>query len=361
MRELWHAAGRSAGDPAKRRVALIGILLSAPTLLVGALLSNLLAGAGVAGLTRPLAYIRAPLLRAYEADADLAVLGYVTLQALLLACLWSFYATALQRLAAVDLTQGRREETDAAYDFAARHWRGVLGAKVALAVGVGLPLAVALAFDHLARLDGWMGGVGLALGIVVTTVLSFLAVFVLLGWLVGGLLSTPVIACEDSGSFDALSRTFGYAGAGLVRLTLWRLAFLGGVLLGSAWRALRLLAVVGVAYACLRAGAGAEALDRVERILQSLGAPAGAERLQVTWAEQLAAGVAAATLFLLVAGWLADAIARLACARMGLFLALRGAIDKLPRTHLASAPVVEPFRDAEAAGFEEAARVGQDG
>ena len=360
MRELWHAAGRSAGDPAKRRVALLGLLLSAPTLLLGAALSNLLAGQGLAGLGRPLAYVLAPLERAYLADDDLALLGYLALQLLLLAWLWSFYGTALHRLAAVELTQGRREETDGAYAFAARHWRGVLGAKVALFAGMLAPLGLAIALGHLARLDGWLGGVFLALVVVVTAVLAMVAVFVFLAWLVGGLLTTPVIASEDSDSFDALSRAIGYAGAGLPRLVLWRVAFLGGALLGVAWRGVRLGLVLALAYAALRLGAGDEAVARVTRILQAGGAPAGAERLDLGWADHLAAVAAGLTLFFLVAGWLADAIARIACARTGLYLALRGAIDRLPREHLASAPVAPAFEDAAAAGFEEVARVGAD-
>lgn len=360
MRELWDAAGRAAGDPAKRRVALLGLLLSAPTLLVGALVSNLLGGHGVDGITRPLAYVLAPLDRAYAADDDLALLGYLALQLLLLAWQWSFYGGALHRLAAVDLTQGRREETDAAYAFAARHWKGVLGAKVALAAGLLAPLGLAWGIGHLARLDGWPGGVLLAVAVVVTAVLAGVAVFVFLAWLAGGLLTTPVIAAEDSDSFDALSRAIGYAGAGLPRMTIWRLAFLGGVLIGVGWRALRLVLVIGLGYAVLRAGAGADAVDRLHRILASAGAPEGAERLGLGWADHLAAIAAGLTLFFLVAGWLADAISRLACARMGLYLALRSAVDRLPRTHLASAPTAPPFQDAAAAGFEEVARVGQD-
>ncbi len=359
MRELWHAAGRAAGDAAKRRVALLGLLLSAPALYLGALISNTAAGDWPA-MNRPLAFVLAPLQRAHAADDDIALLGHLALQLLLLACVWSFYGCGLHRLAAADLTQGRREETDGAYDFAARHWRGVLGAKVALFAGMLVPLALALGFDHLARLDGWLGTVFLALGVVVTVVLAGVAVFVFLAWCVGGLLTTPVIATEDSDSFDALSRAIGYAGAGLPRLMLWRLAFLGGALLGIAWRGLRLVLVLALAYTVLRLGAGEDAVGRITRILQAGGTPAGADRLALGWADYLAALVAGLTLFFLVAGWLADAIVRIACARTGLYLALRAAIDRLPRNHLASAPVAPPFQDAAAAGFDEVARVDAD-
>jgi hypothetical protein len=130
------------------------------------------------------------------------------------------------------------------------------------------------------------------------------------------------------------------------------------VLLGSVWRALRALLVLGIAIACLRLGAGPEAVDHVERILKALGAPAGADRLDLSWADYLAAIIAGLTLFGLAATWLADLIARIGCARMALYLAMREAVDRLPRTHLASAPEAPPFLDAEAAGFDEVARVG---
>ncbi|MDA1194255.1 MAG: hypothetical protein O2894_03650 [Planctomycetota bacterium] len=357
MREIWHAAGRAAGDAAKRRVALVGVLMSAPMLLVGAVLSQLSSGHGFAGIERPLAYMLAPLRRAYEGDADVALLGYLTLQGVLLAIVWSFYGGALHRLAAVDLTQGRREETDGAYAFAARHWRGVLGAKIALLVGAVLPLALAIALASLGRIDGWFGGALLAVAIVAATVLAVVAVFLLLAWVVGGLLTTPTIACEDSGAFDALARSFGYAGSGLPRLTLWRLAFLGGVLIGTTWRALRALLVLAVAYACVRLGAGEEVFDRIGRILAASGRPPDAERLGLAWTDYLAAGAAAACGFALLLTWAADLISRVACARTGLYLALRAAVDRVPARHLAEPPVAPAFADAEAAGFEEVARV----
>ena len=357
MGELWHAAGRAAGDPSKRRAALLGILCSAPALVLGAILSHLLSGDGLTGLARPLAFILAPLDAAYVAADDVGLLGYVALQGLLLALVWGIFGGALHRLTAVDLTQARRETPAGAYAFARRHWRGFVGAKAALFLGTCLPLAVAALLATPARLGGTLGGLLLAVAVVATVFLALLAVLMLSGWAVAGFLTTPAIACEDSDALDALSRAFGYAGKGLPRLTAWRLVFLGGVAIGATWRAARWLVVFGLGYAALRLGAGEAALDRVTRLLGSMGDPLGAERLDLTWGDRVAAVAVALVVFGAVAHWAADVIARSACARTAVYLALREAVDGVPRTHLASPPDAPPHQDATEAGFEQVLRL----
>jgi len=359
MLELWHAAGRAAGDGQKRRVALLGVLASTPTLIVGASLSRLLSGptGAFAGLGRPLAYVFGPLTDAYRGGHDVALLGYLALQGLLLTLVWSRFGGALHRMAAVELTQGRRESARAALRFARRHGRGFVGSKAALFLGTFLPLALAAGLATVGRLDGALGSVLLALMTIFVVVLVFLGVFLGSCWLVAGFLTTPTIAVEDGSAFDALSRTFGYAGAGLPRLTLWRLAFLGGVLVGTTWRALRTVVVVGVALAILRLGAGAAALDRAQAVLTAGGRPADAARLGITWGDQVLALVLAVVLFGLVATWLADLVSRCACGRTALYLGLRARIDRVERSVLRSPPEVPPFEDAATAGFEEVTRL----
>jgi hypothetical protein len=360
MRELWHAAGRAAADSLKRRTALLGVLASVPVLLLGAVLSGLLSGCGLPEVTRPLHAVLAPLDAAWRAGDDLGLLGYLALQGLLLTLLWGWFGGALVRQAAVHLTQGRRESPRAALGFARRHWRGLVGAKVALPVGAGLPLAGAVLLALLGRVPGTAGGLLLAVAVLAGAGLAFVGVFLLLGAAVGCFLTSPTIACEDSDAIDAVSRSFAYASAGVPRLTLWRLVFLGGVLLGSAWRAVRLLLVVGVGALCLRLGAGAEAVDRVERILKAGGSPTGAERLHLGWGHHVAALAVALALGALFVLWLADLLTRVACARTAVYLALRERVDRVPRDRLASPPVVPTFQDASAAGFEEIGRVGAD-
>ncbi len=361
MRELWHAAGRAAGDPQKRRVALLGVLWSTPALLLGAFLSRLLAdpGAALDGIGRPLQYVLGPLQDAYVADHDVALLGYVALQGLLLSLVWGFFGGALGRLVAVDLTHGRREETPAAYAFARSHWRGFVGAKAALFVGTVLPLAAAAGLAALGRIDGAFGSLLLGVAAVGIVALVVLGVFVGACWLVAGFLTTPTIACEDSDAFDALSRTFGYAGAGLPRLTLWRLALLGGVLIGGLWRAARIVVVVVVTLAVLRLGAGAETMERVHAVLGAFGEPGDAARLGVTWGDHVAAVVLAIVLFALVAWWLADLLVRVACARTAVFLLTRERVERVPPTQLGTEPEARPWQDAEAAGFEHVGTIGE--
>ncbi len=360
MLDLWHAAGRAAGDRQKRRVALLGVLSSAPALLAGAFLSHFLRdpASALEGVGRPLGYIVAPLRKAYEGDHDVALLGYLALQGLLLSLVWGVFGGALQRLAAVDLTQGRREETPAAFAFARRHWRAFVGCKAALFVGTIAPLAAAAAIATVGRIDGAPGGILLA--VVAVFALIFVAIGVVLGssWLVAGFLTTPVIACEDSGAFDGLSRTFGYAGAGVPRLTLWRLAFFGGVLIGALWRALRMIVIVGVTLAVLRLGAGADVLERAHAVLGARGEPADAARLGITFGDYALAFVLALLLFALVATWLAQFISRIACARVAVYLGLRERIDGVARDVLHTPPEAPAFADADAAGFDEVARVG---
>jgi len=360
MRDLWHAAGRAAGDRQKRRVAMLGVLWSAPVLVLGALLSHLLSAPATAleGIRAPLGYVLAPLRDAYIEDHDLALLGYVALQGLLLTMVWGVFGGALGRLAAVDLTQQRREETPAAFGFARRHWRGFVGAKAALFLGAMAPLAVAAGLAALGRLDGAFGSVLLAIASVGVVLLVFAGVFVGFCWAVAGFLTSPTIACEDSDAFDALSRTFGYAGAGLPRLTLARLALLGGVLIGALWRGVRVLVVVGLALPILRLGAGDGPVDRAYAILAAMGTPPDAARLGLTWGDYLLAFVLAVLLFVLLATWLADLISRCVCARTAVYLLARRRIDGVERATLRTAPAAPDFQDAEAAGFVEVARIG---
>jgi hypothetical protein len=357
MGELWHAAGRVAGDSAKRRAALLGVLCSAPALVLGALVSHLLSGAGLAGLARPLAFVLAPLDAAYAGGDDVGLLGYLAMQGLLLAMVWGVFGGALHRLAAVHLTQGRYETPSGAYAFARRHWRGFVGAKAGLVAGTVLPLALVALIATPARLGGGLGGAWLAVSIVAGLLLALLAVIMLAAWATAGFLTTPVIACEDSGSLDGLSRAFGFAGKGLPRLTLWRLAFFGGVVLGATWRAARWSAVLGLGYAALRFGAGEAATDRLARLLGSAGDPVGASRLDLSWGDYLAAAMAALVLFYVCAHWMADVVARVACARTAVYLGLREAVDAVPRGHLASVPDAPAYQDAAEAGFEQVTRL----
>jgi hypothetical protein len=344
-------------------VALVGLLLSLPVLVLGSLCSRLLTlgpAAALDGIARPLAYVLDPLQRAYEADHDLGLFGYLALQALLLLVLWARVGGTLCRLAAVDLTTSEREESRAACAFSRKHRRAFLGARLALWVGFGAPLAAIALLGLTGRIPGWPGAVLLALAIGAGVVLALVAALVGSCWAVAGFLQGPTIACEDSDAFDALSRTFGYAAAGLPRVVRVRFLFFTGVLLGTAWRALKSAVALLLGWACLRLGAGAEVLDRALAILSAGGTPHDADRLGVVASDHVVAFALAAAVGYVLLTWLADLVVRVVCGRTAAYLVLREAIDGVPVRGLHTAPKAPPFRTAAEAGFEEAGRVGAD-
>lgn len=369
--ELWHAAGRIARDGRLRQVARWGLLCSAPVLLLGSATWQLIWGAAGAGgaarplAARPLAYLLAPLDQAWRCGCDAALVGYLLWQWMLLTLLWGYFGGILYRLAAVRLTQGRvpgkpagaGEARAATSLFVRAHWRGFAGARLALLLGTTLPLLLASLLATVGRLDGWIGGVLLALVVLVVVLLAALSVVVGSACLMGGFLTGPTIACEDSNSFDALSRAVGYAAAGLPRLCLMRLQFFAGTLIGSAWRLLLTGAVVGLTLAVLRLGAGADAMARIEAVLGARGVPADAARLGLTAGDYLAAIALGLALFVLLLRWAADAVARVHCGQTAAYLVLRREIDHVVTDELCTRPAAPTFRTAAEAGFHERDRI----
>jgi hypothetical protein len=357
-RALGAAAARTARQGSLLRTARLGLLLSAPVLVLGALAWSLPSGRGLQGLDRPLAFVLGPLRDAWRAGSDASLVGYLLWQWALLTLLWGFFGGALYRAAAVRLTQGRSEERSASAAFARSHWRAFVGARLALLVGAVVPLALAIGLSTLGRIDGTLGGVLLALAILAIVLLASLSVLVSSACLVGGFLTGPTIACEDSDAFDALSRTFGYAAAGVPRLLLIRLRLGLGLLLASLWRLVLVLAVAGLTLACVRLGAGAETLTRLQAVFGALGAPPDAERLGLTFGDQVAAAVLAVVFFVLLLRWGADLISRIHCAQTGAYLCLRAEIDRIAPEVLRTRPQAPTFRTAEEAGFALVERIG---
>ena len=356
--DLWHRAGRAARDDRKRLLALYGVASTLPALVLGAVLFRALAlrPLELSGLIRPLSYVTAPLHGAWLADADLDLLLYVFVQGLVMAALWGVFGGAVSRMAAVHLATGRKESAAAGVAFARRHWGALAGAKAALWAGVLVPAAVAVGAATAARIPGVFGGVIAPAAILVAAAGALAAAVVGSTALVGGFLTTPTIACEDSDAFDAVSRVFGYAAAGMPRMLAVRLLFFGGVLLGAGWRLLRTAGALLVGAVLFQAGAGAAGTERLQRVLSALSEgrslPAGSGVFDV---------VAAATLAVVAGGLLAlfaaDLVARVLCARVGAYLALRQAVDRVPASELRTASASPPRLDAEAAGFVEVARI----
>ena len=355
---LWHRTGRAARDDRKRLVALYGVLVTPLALVVGALVFRLIDGGDLAlgSLRRPIAYVIAPLHDAWMADRDLAALLFFLVEGGALSAVWGLFGGAVSRMAAVHLATDRKEPAPAALAFARRHFRGFAGARAALWASVLLPLAAAILAASAGRLDGIVGAIVFPFAIAVAALLALVAVVGGSLAAVAGFLTSPTIACEDSDAFDAVSRVYGYAAAGLPRLVGVRLLFLCGVLVGSLWRLLRTAAAIFLLGVALEAGAGPAALRRLTDALWNLGNAGPAPSAGTI----LAASTLALVVGGLVALWLADLVTRVLCARVGAYLALRRAIDRVPITDLRTAGADKGRLDAEAAGFVEVDRVGHD-
>lgn len=357
LADLWHRTGRAARDDRKRLLSLYGVLLTPVALVVASIVYRLLSGETLAlgDLRRPLAYVIGPLRDAWMADQDLSLLLFLAVALLAWAGVWGLLGGAVSRMAAVHIASGRREPAAEAFAFARRHYAGFSGARAVLALAVVGPLALGVLAASAARLPGWFGSILTVPGLVAAVLLALVAVVAGSLSLVAGFVATPTIAVEDSDAFDAVSRVFGYAGAGLPRLVRIRAVFLGGVALGVLWRGLRTALALFVGALVVHAGAGRARFERWTDALGSLGTggePPLADLLPGLALAALAGG--------LVALWLADAVTRVLCARVGAFLALRQEIDKVPADRLRTAPVARGRVDAEEAGFVEVARIGND-
>jgi len=200
------------------------------------------------------------------------------------------------------------------------------------------PLLLAALLALSSHLPGTAGT--LALGVAGVAALALALVATVTGSLalVGGFLPGPVLAFEDSDTFDALGRTLTYVRAGLPRLLATRFVFFTGVVLGSAWRAARTVVAVLLALLIVRGVAGAEPIDRVLAIWKAMGTPPDADRLGITTADHAVAVLVGLALFGLLVLWLADLWSRVACARAAAYLSLRQAIDGVAPDVLRAAP-----------------------
>ena len=357
---MWHAAGRASRDGRKRAVALVGLGWSAPVLVLGAFLTRLVSEPASAfeGLTRPFAFVLGPLADAYWASDDLGLIGYLLLQILLLTVLWGYYGGRIHRQAIVELGTGNKEDLDAAARFAGRSWRTFSGARLTLWIGFWAPLAGAVALAMAGRLDGWIGGVLLVGAVVAMVAAALVAVLIGSVALMGGFLTGPIVAAEDSDVFDAVTRTFTYVGSGLPRLCALRARFLFGVLLGSGWRFLKTALVAALSWGGLHLGAGPERLDRAAAIVKAMGVPHDAQRLGLGPFDYILAGVLILALLALLAFWLADLVTRVICARSAVYLLMRQDVDRVPLDTLRLGPQGHVHQSADEAGFVEVQRIG---
>ena len=360
--DLWHPARRVARDGRKRAVALVGLAWTAPVLLAGAAAMRLVSAPSTLldGLARPLSYVLEPARQAYWAGDDVRLLAYVLLHTLLLTLLWGYFGGRLHRLAVVELATGEREGLEAAHGFARRSWRTFAGARLALWLGFWVPLCAAGIVALAGRLPDAWGGVLMVVAVGAMTAATLVAVLIGSVALVGGFLTGPLVAGENADVFEAVTRTFTYVGRGLPRLCWHRLRFFWGVLLGSGWRLAKTLAVVVLGWAGLHLGAGGERLGRAQAVIQAMGAPPDAARLGIGAMDYVLAVTLLLVLTGLLAFWLADVIVRVVCARSAVYLHMREEVESVPSSTLRYAPQRTRHQDAEAAGFVQVARIGED-
>jgi len=345
--ELLRAARRSAADKRKLLLSVYGLLTFAPLFL-------LLIAAGRARLRGEFGVqLKETFLRPVQATVDLwdGVLAggrWGTLAGLLVG-LWgcatlvaSFFGLAITRMAAGELTGGRRADLREALRFARKQWIWALLTPASLFAG-GLALAGAAAL--LFALAG-SSGVAMVLAAPAGLALVAAAGFLLVGYLMGGGLAWPTLATEWSDSFDSISRVYGYSFAHAFRLLAYRLGSGGALLLAAVSRALRTALALGLFTLALTAGLGT---DRASALLNEL-------LLEPPDGPPLPRSLAGWAVFLSAAAFVTAQLARLLVFRLALrqavYLLLRLRVDRVPLGNIDGYKPDDTAYDPVAQGFE---------
>ncbi len=354
--ELASRAARVASSRTLRFASLRGLLLVLPLLLIGAVLARL-PRPHLEGLVRPLEYVAQPLLHAWRHDLDLSLLGYVLLQATLVAMFVAAWTTDLGRRAAVGLTDPSESPSSipSACPFVGRRWGATFRARLVSALAFLLPLALALML-----LGAGSGATSivprvLALAAALALVLPALGVVGLRA--LAGYLPPSIIAVEDTGARAGLGGALMFALASPRAAIGKRVAFgvraLGAILLRGL-----LLAVLGLGlYVGLKGIVGADAMTRALAILEAGGIPSDAARVGVGTMDGVLAALLALGIALLAFAWLADSAARVVTARIAAYLALRRDVEHVATDQLGPRVPGATHQDATAAGFVEVGRL----
>ena len=359
-RGLWRAMGRAANDGRKRLFAVLGVLLTGPLWWAGAFASRWIATGwtdATQGVTRPFEYVLTPLKRAYVADHDIALFGYLMWLWVLTVLLWGYFGGAIYRMAATDFSRpnGDREDASDVRAFARKHWRTFAGARMAPWLGVAALLGLIVLVSCGARLPDFWGQAGRIVAVLVSIPLASLAVILASLHVLTSFLQAPTIACEDADLFDAVSRPYVYAGAGRSRVVGTRIRYAWGAFAGILWQLARMGGALLLAWACIRVGAGTNGWDRAMAVIKSWGVPPDADRLGISIWDYLLAGTVMLGITALVVLFLGSAIVRVICGRMAAYLSIRHAVDGTP-PQVIHTPV-QGAVTAEDVGFEEQKRI----
>ena len=257
--EVLRVVRRSAGDMRKVFLALYGLLLLVPLVL-------LIVAAGRAALhgdfpdelvgtfLRPIQGMFGLFSDAF-AEGAWGLIGVVLLGIWLVVTLvGSFFGLAITRMAAVEITSERRSDVREAVRFARRHWHWGFLTPAGLVAGALTLLLLASLLMGLGRISELFVIVAAPGALVMVAA----AVALLAGLLAGGMLAWPAISTEWSDAFDAITRVYGYSFAHGFRLLVYRTGALFAFLIAVTLRGLRTLFVLAAFYLVLRVGLGPE-------------------------------------------------------------------------------------------------------
>ncbi len=337
-----------------RRLAADGWLAGLGALVLGGLLARLPAP-HLADLLRPLAWIGAPARDAWLSDRDLALLGYLLLEAALVLAAWTYFALALARTAALRLSGAPAPSRRGALSFARRHLPAAFGARAGAVLALALPPVLALVV---------VGASGPRGAIRSPIVLDVLLLLLLAAWLfaawrvfVGGFALVLAVAVEGCSGFEAVDRALTWARERPREVLALRVRALGPRLVAALRASILALGIAIVLVFLLRAVAGGAGFTRALAVLEATGRPPDAARLGSSSLDVALAGALVAVLAMAALRVLAAFSSAVALARADAYLALRARIDRVGPSYVVASPDPWRHRDAEEAGFRLVGRV----
>ncbi len=198
-------------------------------------------------------------------------------------CVWSFFGTAISRMAAVQFALDERVGLKQAGAFAGSKWLWVFSAPLMPMAGVLLLWLFCVAGGWIGQIPG-AGPVIVGLLWIVPLVLAFAMILLLIGLVFGWPLMIATISTQGSDAFDGFSRSFDY-----VYSRFWHLIWF--LIVSAAYGMLMLWIVWGVTVWIAELAAASVAVGMGESF-QFLKAPDLAGRCVSAWLSGLALLVA---------------------------------------------------------------------
>ena len=190
-------------------------------------------------LSRPAAAIVQPVIELFHQRQSWSGAAIRWTQILWLLCVWSFFGTAISRLAAVQFALDERVSLKHAARFAGSKFLWAFSAPL-------MPMAGVLLLWFFCVAGGWIGRIPAAGPIIVGTLwiipllLAFAMVLLLIGLAFGWPLMIATISTQGSDAFDGFSRSFDY-----VYSRFWHLVWY--LIVAAAYGMLMLFVVWGIA------------------------------------------------------------------------------------------------------------------